>query len=290
MEDQASRLRRLVNNDPPLPKGAKVITITSGKGGVGKSAFAVNFAIALSKHGKKVLLIDADFGLANIDVMLGVSGKHDLMDIIKGKKKIWEVMKQGHQGVHFISGGSGVQELLKLSELQIKMLLYEMKELDNFVDVILFDTGAGVNDNIMQLIGAGNETFLITTPEPTAIVDAYALVKTLHVLKEMPQVKLIINKADSVKEATDIQNSFISIAKKYMNIDITPLGYILNDPMLTKTIKMQVPITISYPKSGASMDIERIACTYLDLYYSDKQRLGLVSFFDKMLKKKSSGV
>ena len=173
-------------------KGARIITVTSGKGGVGKSNFTVNFSIELAKRGKKVLIIDADFGLSNIDVILGITPEFNLSDVLKKDKRMYEVITEGPYGVKFISGGSGVLDLLSLDDDGLELFLNGMNDLEKDVDFIIFDTGAGINDNFLKLMQASDEVVLVTTPEPPAIVDAYALFKTLILLDKSARIRMLL--------------------------------------------------------------------------------------------------
>ncbi|MDR2502566.1 MAG: P-loop NTPase, partial [Oscillospiraceae bacterium] len=158
--------------------GPKIITIASGKGGAGKSTFALSLAIALAQFGIRPLVLDADFGLANIDVLLGVQTKANLSHFFRGEKTLQEIIQIGYDGVRFISGGSGAQALLNLPPERVARLMQSLAELDSPIDYVLCDVGAGITENILQMIAGSAETFIVTTPEPTSIVDAFALVKT----------------------------------------------------------------------------------------------------------------
>jgi flagellar biosynthesis protein FlhG len=259
--DQAQNLRSLMekNNE----SGVKVIAVTSGKGGVGKSSVALNFAISLSKRGKRVLIVDMDLGLANIDVMLGVKTKYDLLNVIKDHKDIREVIEMGLNGVQFVSGGSGVYELTKLNSAQVNVVIKNLMKLSDIADIIIFDTGAGVSENIIRMVCASHETMLVTTPEPTAIMDAYALVKIVSRQPVKPQIRLIINKAESEREAKAVMQGFIRIAEKYTNMKIDELGFILQDVNMVKAVKLQVPLLVSFPKCPAAHNIEQLTSNYL---------------------------
>jgi len=175
MYDQASNLRELMGRTQDV----RVISVASGKGGVGKSSISVNLAIAMSRLGSRVLILDADFGLANVDIMLGITTRMDLSYFLRGEKSLAEIIQLGHEGVRFISGGSGVNELINMKEEQLSELLAKIVCIDAPIDVIIMDAGAGVNNTIMQVLLASSETIVVTTAEPTSVLDAYALVKTI---------------------------------------------------------------------------------------------------------------
>ena len=283
MQDQAQPLRDLMSQQQKNPRPTKVMAVASGKGGVGKSSISVNLAIALSQLGQRVLVVDADFGLANVDVMLGVSARYNLSHLLKGERTLAEIIQEGHSGVRFISGGSGVYELIAMDEEQLGAILGGLLGLKDPADLILFDLGAGINDNIVQLIGAASEVVVVTTPEPTAILDAYALIKTVCDRAPAVTIRLIMNKADSKKEAISAISSFQAITKKYLGRDIGSLGYVLLDNEMTKAIKRQVPLMISHPASSAARDIQTIAQTLLELPVEQKSGTFLSRIFGRLL-------
>ncbi|MHB1313906.1 MAG: MinD/ParA family protein [Christensenellales bacterium] len=280
--DQAQNLRNIMEKNKHA--GIKVVTVTSAKGGVGKSSFTLNFAIALSKRGKRVLIVDMDFGLANIDVMLGIKTKYDLSNVILDQVDIRQVIEQGLNGIQFVSGGSGVYDLMKLNTQQLNGVIENLLKLDDLADTIIFDTGAGVNDHIVRLICASHETLLVTTPEPTAIMDAYALMKIVSREKIKPPVRLIVNKAENEKEALAVMSGFIRIVQKYTEMKIDDLGYILRDENMVKAVKLQVPLMESFSRSVAAVNIENLANRYLSC--ADKVNLGFGGFLDRLLGKK----
>lgn len=282
MTDQAQSLRKMAiaqNNRP-----AKIITITSGKGGVGKSSLALNMAISLSRKGKRALIIDSDFGFSNIDVMLGVRTKYDLLDVLQQGMDIREIIEQGLEGVRFVSGGSGVYELTKLDEKQIMKVVGNLSCLEDMADTIIFDTGAGVNDNILRLVYASNETVIVTTPEPTSLVDAYALVKIISEKVGNTSISLVLNKTASYREAFTVADGFIRMVKKNLDLNIRSLGYIMRDDYMQKAIKMQVPILVSYPKCTASENIDALSERFLKrtAIADEPKKPGILSFLDRL--------
>ncbi len=285
MYDQAQNLREIVQqrrNPAPAPK-TRVITVTSGKGGVGKSSFSVNLAIALAGLGKRVLIIDADFGLANVDVMLGVTSRFDLTNVISGEMQIRDIILTGHAGVQFISGGSGALDLINLSEMQLLHFVNSLLQLEGIADIIIFDTGAGVTDNILRLIRSSTEAIIVTTPEPTAIMDAYALVKIMRQSNDLPLIRLLVNKAYSPSEGQDTLNSFLRIANRYMQLEINPLGFVLQDSSMSRAVRLQSPILVSFPKSVAAQNIQEIAAKLCDIQFDYSPRGGIRSFLERML-------
>jgi flagellar biosynthesis protein FlhG len=260
--DQAQSLREKMSG---IRNGLKVITLASGKGGVGKSSITVNLAIALAQLGIRVLVMDADFGLANIDVMLGVQTKHNLTHFLRGERRLDEIVHIGYDGVRFISGGSGMLELLKMNEGQLAKVMHGLTKLDMPIDYILCDAGAGINDNLISMILASSETIVVTTTEPTAIMDAYALIKTIVRRDNMHPIHIIMNRAESKKEADHVLDGVAEVLSKHLQKEVNRLGYITLDPEVPRSIKRQTPIMISAPNSSFARNIRAIARELLEL-------------------------
>lgn len=280
MKDQAEGLRMMAGS--LISRPTEIITVTSGKGGVGKSSLALNMAISLSRRGRKPLIIDTDFGFSNIDVMLGVKTRYDLLDVINRKKDIREIIENGLEGVKFVSGGSGVYELTRLSENQMMSIVDNLLKLEGIADTIIFDTGAGVNENMLKLIYASHETILVTTPEPTAIVDAYALIKIVSEKVASPKINVVLNRVSSAREASAVMDGLIRIAKKNLDLNINKLGYILHDDNMQKAIKIQVPILVSYPKCQASANIDALSAKFLNIPVKEQGKPGILAFLEKL--------
>jgi flagellar biosynthesis protein FlhG len=276
MKDQAERLREIISSiktykDDEKSTGSltnkpesRVITITSGKGGVGKTNFTVNLGIKFAQMGLRVVIIDADLGLSNVDVVMGRMSKYNLSDVINSNKDILEILEEGPNGVKFISGGSGVQELVKLNKTQLVDLLMKLGKLDEEADVILIDTGAGLSENVISFVHAAREVILVTTPEPTSITDAYALIKTITRKDKMKIIKVVVNRADNAAEAFNILDKLYVVTQKFLDVKLQKLGYILNDANVTKAVKIQQPFVISFSRSEASKNLHEIALTLID--------------------------
>jgi len=277
--DQAQNLRDLIGRQHEL----RVISIASGKGGVGKSSISVNLAITMSRLGVRVLVVDADFGLANVDVMLGVTSRFNVSHFLKGEKTLHEIIQLGHEGVRLISGGSGVNELLKMQEDQLADLLTGLVRMDAPIDLIIMDTGAGVSDNILQVILASSETIIVTTPEPTSILDAYALVKTICKHDASHPLHVLINKCENKKEVQNVQEGFINVIGRHLGKNINPLGLISYNHNMTMSIKRQVPIVVSNPGGATSREIYTLARTVLELPVERKTNGVLARVFARML-------
>jgi len=261
MVDQAQGLRELVGKAREI----RVISVSSGKGGVGKSCISVNLAVAMSRLGARVLVVDADFGLANVDVMLGVVSKFDVSYFLRGEKALHEIIQLGHEGVRFISGGSGMNDLINMDEERLAELLSVLVRLDAPIDLIIIDTGAGINEKILQLILASSETIVVITPEPTSILDSYALVKTIVKQDSSHPLHTIINKCDNEEEARKVQEGFIEVVGRHIGKNINPLGLIMYNHEVPISIKRQIPITVSNPGGVTCKEITSIARTILDM-------------------------
>ena len=272
MKDQADKLRQVIDNlklkqainqamapEQPVKRSARVITVTSGKGGVGKTNITINLAIALGDQGLRVVILDADFGLANIDVLFGIIPRFSLVDVIKNKKNILEILSDGPKNTKFISGGSGVEELVKMDRGQLLKFVDNISLLDKIADIILVDTGAGLSENVMSFVMAADEVLLVTTPEPTSITDAYALIKMVSNRDKEKKIKVIVNRADNMAEANDITNKLMLVADKFLGIALEPLGYILSDDAVIKAVKQQQPFLLSFPKSNAARLIKEMS-------------------------------
>lgn len=294
MSDQADMLRKIVSmkagnqkpelkpKDEKITKKARVITITSGKGGVGKTNITINLALTLSKMGLKVVILDADFGLANIDVLFGIIPKYTLLDLIHEEKNIFEVLTDGPDNIKFLSGGSGVEELIRLDRKKLRKFVNSIELLDKLFDVILIDTGAGLSQNVMNFIMAADEVLLVTTPEPTSITDAYALVKMVSRRDRKKPINIIVNKAENSKEAMEIANKLCMVSDKFLSLKLIKIGYILFDENVTKSVKMQKPFVIYNPKCQASKNITEIA-EKLFVDKSTEESLGARGFVSRLL-------
>lgn len=273
--DQAEKLRKIVrqqniprqDNKPSQEnkprQAARVITVTSGKGGVGKSSIAVNLAIAISRLGKRVIIIDADFGLANVEVMLGIRPMYNLADLIFRDKNLSDIITQGPENIGFISGGSGIQELTNLTKDQIIYLIGKLVELDNRADVIIIDTGAGINNAVLEFVAASSEVLLLITPEPTSITDAYALLKTLNrrtdFSAEDTVIKMIANRITPDEDGEVLFNKLNTVVTRFLKLRLEYFGQIPLDNSVSKAVIKQNPAICEYPNSSFSKLVTEFA-------------------------------
>ena len=290
--DQAEQLRMLVNKQQEQKKKerkvSRVITVTSGKGGVGKSTLTVNLAIQLSRLGKKVIILDADFGLANIEVMLGIRPDYNLADLMFRGKELKEIIIEGPENIGFISGGSGIQELSRLTREQVVYLVQKLYELDELADIILVDTGAGISDSVLEFVSASNEVLLVATPEPTSITDAYALLKTLNrrsgFSKDDTMLRMVANRIKGNEEGEALYNKLGIVVEKFLNLKVEYMGGIPDDPNCGKAIMQQSPITLSEPRSASVKAIASIAAKIAQSENETGDRKGISQLFSRFLK------
>ena len=290
--DQAQNLRNIIKAGSTREVLSRVITITSGKGGVGKSNLAINLAISLSRLGKKVIVLDADFGLANIEVMLGIRPQYNLSDLMFRGRSLSEIITKGPENVGFISGGSGIREMTSLTREQLINLSARLSELDRQADVVIIDTGAGISENVMEFVMSSAEVFLIATPEPTSITDAYALLKTLNhqpeFTREHCHIKLIANKVNNEKNGKELFEKLSVVADKFLNISLEYMGAIPSDANMSKAVMKQQPLTIAYPNSQAARAIDDMARSITapqgETLVKSKRK-GLAGIFSETLKR-----
>lgn len=285
--DQAEQLRKLVKKQERQQTAARVITVTSGKGGVGKTSIAVNLALQIQRLGKRVVILDADFGLANIEVMLGIRPQYNLADLMFRGKALPEIITRGPEDIGFISGGSGIQELARMTKEQVMYLTQKLVELDAMADVILVDTGAGIADNVLEFVTASSEVVLVATPEPTSITDAYALLKALNrragFSREHTSIKMISNRVGSEAEGKNLYEKMSIVVDKFLNIQPEFLGIIPQDDAISKAVMVQKPITIAYPNAPAAKAMQAIAaqlCTGTEA----EAKKGITGLFSDMIR------
>ena len=264
MSDLAHLLRQMINNKQEglevSNRDMHIITVASGKGGVGKSNLSVNLALALKKMGKNPIILDADFGLANVEIILGEQPQYNLAHLIRGQCDIKSLITQSRHGISFISGGSGIKEMNFLSNYQITKISHELEQLSEFTDILIIDTGAGINDIVVKFCSLADQIYIVVTPEPPSITDGYALLKTLIGQFELKStVKLIINKAESQSEAHEVFKKLSYVCEKFLSFKIEYAGFVPYDEQLFKAVKEQVPLLKYAPHSKASHAYDQMA-------------------------------
>ena len=289
--DQAENLRNIIKlrSQKPLTN-ARVIAVTSGKGGVGKSSTSINLALHFQKRGKRVIILDADFGLANIEVMFGVIPQYNLSDLLYKGKELKEIITTGPEGVGFISGGSGIAKLVNMDKEQVKMLVRKLSELDELADIIIIDTGAGISASVMEFLTASPETILVTTPEPTSITDSYALMKALSMNEDYDadgkRIKMLANKVANEAEGRKLYEKLSVVVSKFLGIEMEYIGIIPYDNNIQKAIMKQKPVSIVYPNSAAAKGYEAIVKLLENGQEQEASQNGIKGFFKTLFSKK----
>jgi flagellar biosynthesis protein FlhG len=235
------------------------MAVTSGKGGVGKTSVSINLAIALAALGKRVIVLDADLGLANVEVLMGLSSFYNLQHVIDGEKTIMQILVKGPGGIEIVPGTSGLAKLAHLDAAARQNVLDGLKELQERADFIIIDTMAGISQNVVRFAAAADEVLVVTTPEPSAIVDAYATIKTVCTLREEAVFNVIINMVASDQQAQAVMANLSRVAQQYLSRSLTYLGCVPRDPHVTQSIMQTQPFLLRFPNAPASKAIEGLA-------------------------------
>ena len=286
--DQAEQLRILKAGQQQPKSLARVIAVTSGKGGVGKSNTSINLAIQFRKMGKRVIILDADFGLANIEIMFGAVPEHNLCDLIYQGKSISDIITWGPMEVGFISGGSGITGMSNLDKDNLGTIIDNLAELDEMTDTIIVDTGAGISDSVLEFLVASGEILLVTTPEPTSITDSYSLLKALsrhpRYKAERTQVKVLANKVTGEQDALSLYGKLETVVERYLKVPISYLGMIPQDQLLAKAVMQQMPVSLDNPRARSAIAYEIIAAKLMNKEL-DKTipRRGMAAFFSHII-------
>lgn len=285
MTDQAEQLREIMrsrNETGSVNSKTRVIAVASGKGGVGKTNISINIAIAYSQLGKKVLVMDADLGLANVNVAMGIIPKFNLYHLIRQKKKMNEIIINTDFGIQIVAGASGFSKIANLSDEERENFIDEISKMDA-VDIIVIDTSAGVSSNVLDFIAAADDVIIVTTPEPTAITDAYGIIKIIATEIENMNlgIKLIVNRVKSVTEGKKVAERVINIASQFLNLKVDYLGYVYDDIQVSQAILKQKPFIIIDPDSKASICIKHIVSRLEKVEY--KEGGGLKKFLSRLV-------
>lgn len=257
MRDQAEALRKMVRKQEISTP--RIIAITSGKGGVGKTNLSVNLSLALVQMGYRVALLDVDLGLANADIVLGVSPEYNLSHVLRGEKTINDIIVEGPLGLKVLAGGSGVYDMANLNGWRLEAFANSIEQLNRDFDFVILDTGGGIHRNVLSFVLATTEVIVVTTPEPTAITDAYGIIKVIYQKNPHSQINLVVNMAHSPGEAEKAANKLNSVLQQFVNKQVTYLGYVLFDQHVSKAVADQLPVIIAHPSSMTSRSIQRIA-------------------------------
>lgn len=277
MSDQADNLRRIVN-----PKPVKVIAISSGKGGVGKTNVSVNLAVSLAKEGKEVLLLDADMGLANVDVLLGLNPEYDLSHVIKGECSLEEVIIEGPANLKIVPGSSGISRMANLSPTEQAGLIHAFSELGQVIDVMVVDTGAGISDTVINFCCASQEVIVVVCDEPASITDAYAFIKVMSRDHQVERFQILANMAHTASEGRELFKKLSKATDRFLDVTLTFMGSIPYDMQIRKAVQHQRAIVEAFPRSPAAQALKRLA-KQIDKWPPSSKNGGQLEFFIERL-------
>ncbi|CAK0750134.1 flagellar biosynthesis protein FlhG [Gammaproteobacteria bacterium] len=256
--------------------------VTSGKGGVGKTTLSINLGLAMIAAGYKVVLLDGDLGLANVNIQMGVTPEYNILDVIKGQKTLAQIVCKTKYGIDLISGGTGIPQLANLGGVHQSAFLKAMETLIGY-DIMIIDTAAGIGANVIRFALAADEILVITTPEPTAMTDAYGMIKTVTANQGHPPIKFLVNRVASAKNAKEVVERINKVTNRFIGINFDILGYVPVDPLIEKSIFLQTPHLVSHPKAKSADLIRTAANRLLDPHHQE-QTAGLAGFFQKVIK------
>lgn len=263
MRDQAYKLRLLARHRTPavtrVAGGPRVIAVTSGKGGVGKSNLSVNLGLALARRGRRVVLFDADLGLSNGEVLLGVTPRFNLYDVLYADKSMKDIVTTVAYNMRLVSGGSGIQELANLDRAQRARIVEMMNYFRDSTDFLLIDTGAGINRNVLGFVAAAPEVIVVVTPEPTSLTDGYSLVKVLSRHRLHEKVYLVVNRVRGEAEARQTARKIQLVAGKFLDFEVQHIGSVDEDPAVPRAVRNQQPFVLAEPEAAPSRDVEALA-------------------------------
>ena len=260
--DQATELRAMMMQANPEAKpggSARVLAVTSGKGGVGKSNVAVNLAARLARMGRSVVVLDADLGLANADVLCNVTPRATLAHVIAGRRQLEEAMIEAPGGFTLIPGATGLAQMANLSEFERARVVSLFRQLEEAHDLLLIDTGAGIGPNVMSFLVAANELLVVTTPEPTSVTDAYALIKAVSRQRENVPISLLVNMARDRDEAKRVFDRVSAVSRRFLGLALSDAGYVLHDARVGTSVRRRCPFVLDAPDSPASLCIKQLA-------------------------------
>jgi flagellar biosynthesis protein FlhG len=282
--DQTATLRQVVAKNAP-DRVVRVVAVTSGKGGVGKTNVTANLAVALAHLGRRVMVLDADVGLGNLDVLLGLTPPYSLVDVLSGQRRLRDVLFPGPGGISVLPAGCGFQNLTALSDHQIRGLQSEMDELQDETDVLLIDTGAGIGRNVTSFATMAQDIIVVATPEPTSLTDAYALMKVLSTQYGERRFRLLVSMTRTATDGRDVYQKLSLVAERFLHISIDFLGSIPYDPRLTEAVCQQRPLVELYPQSKAAQAFLGLAHDLAEWPLPESPKGGLQFFWKSLLRK-----
>jgi len=281
--DQAEILRQRMEKHNRLNKEyqTKIVAVLSGKGGVGKSIFSSNFALALNNANQRTLLVDLDIGMGNIDILLGMDSRYSIVNMIDQRLPVREVLNRHSSGLFVLTGGSGLADVFRLNDDKFAYFLEQLHNLKNDFDIIIFDFGAGINESTLKFVSAVHEILLVTTIEPTALTDAYAVVKIVHKYSPEIPIRCVINRYDNEREADETWKKLSTVAKRFLDKDLVLLGCLPRDRAVVKAVKLRKVLLEADPKARVAINIMELAANYL-AEHSDQQQDTMDNFITKL--------
>lgn len=259
----------------------RVIAVTSGKGGVGKTTLLINLAIALSNLGKRVYILDLDLGTADVDVLLSIKCRYNIVDLFNGEKSLLEIAVPAPGNIFVIPGSSGIQELTQLKDRQFAQVISTFNQLDGVSDIILIDTGAGISKDVTNFLLASDEVIVVTTPEPHAMMDAYAIMKVMHINNCSAKQMLLVNRAESDSDGNLVAERLLAVVNHYLKKEVCYLGHVLDDKIVSRSLRDQKPLLLSHPESKPAQNIRRIAACLISKPFEGRPT-GLSGFITKL--------
>ena len=275
--DQAEGLRRRRS-----PKPVKVLAVTGGKGGVGKTNICANLAIAMSMLGRRVMLLDADLGLANIDVLLGLQPTHSLADVVTGERRLQEVIVNGPAGVRVIPGASGLSEMADLSPAQHAGIINAFSEITEDLDALLVDTAAGISESVLRFCEAANEVLVVVCDEPTSITDAYALIKVLSTERHVSRFRIITNMTHQGGDGRSLFEKLLRVSERFLQVTLDHAGSVPYDDRVWRAVQLQTPFVTAFPTSLAAGALKKLAYR-ADSWEGPQAARGNIEFFVERL-------
>jgi len=270
-----------------LPKPVQVIAVSGGKGGVGKTNISVNLAVALAENGKQVTVLDADLGLANIDVVLGIHPKFDLSHVLRGEKALDEILVEGPMGIKLIPGASGIQHMAELSHAEHAGIIQAFSELGSDLDTLIVDTAAGISDTVISFTRASQEVLIVVCDEPASITDAYAIMKLLNKEYGRSRFRIVANMVQTPQEGRDLYNKMLAVTDRYLDVTLSYFGAVPFDENLKKAIKSQKPVVTAFPRSKSAQAFKNLA-RKIESWPAPQGANGQMQFFVERLVEYSS--
>ncbi|VAW69673.1 Flagellar synthesis regulator FleN [hydrothermal vent metagenome] len=284
MNDQAAGIRRMASKKP-----VQVIAVSSGKGGVGKTNVSVNLSLAMVEAGQNVLLLDADLGLANVDLLLGLHAEHNLSHVVSGERTLQEVVVDGPEGLKIIPAASGMQMMSELNPGQHAGVIQAFSELSFPVDTLVIDTAAGISDGVVSFVKASNEVVIVVCNEPTSLTDAYALIKVMSENHGVYKFNILANSVRDPQEGIKLFNKLSRVTDHYLDVTLSFMGAVPHDEYLVKAVKKQKAVLQSYPQSPSSIAFRRLAKTAIDWPKPDAASGHLQFFVERLIKFSAAG-